>query len=277
LGEVADLCERVGADIEEVAHGMGLDHRIGTPFLRAGPGYGGSCFPKDTVALLGTAKRCDVALKIVETVVHVNAARKQAMVDRIVSACGGSVRGKSIALLGLAFKANTDDMREAPSLVIVSGLQKAGAKLRAYDPAARRQARRWLPELDTVADVYTCLDGADAAVIVTEWDEFKTLDLEKAKRALRSPVVIDLRNMYQPGDMASRGFTYISIGRSLQSTAAGEANARFEGARSLGNQMAARAGKKLRAHFADGNHARKGADQQVFARHGVRASDKPTN
>ncbi len=213
LGEIADLSERVGADVEEVARGMGLDRRIGMQFLRAGPGYGGSCFPKDTVALLSTAKSCGVPLKIVETVVGVNSARKRAMADRIIEACGGSVRGKAIALLGLSFKPNTDDMREAPSLAIVPALQKAGARLRAYDPAARSQARRWLPELKTVSDLQTCLDGADAAVIITEWDEFRELDLRRAKKLLRKPLIIDLRNMFEPSEMADRGISYFSIGR----------------------------------------------------------------
>ena len=213
INEMADLCERVGANVQEVARGMGLDRRIGSKFLHAGPGFGGSCFPKDTAALAAIAAAHGAPTRIVETVIAVNEARKRAMADKVIAACGGSVRGKKLAILGLTFKPNTDDMREAPSLVILPALAAQGADILAYDPVGMAEARRLMPELKTAADPYACLQDADAAVIITEWDEFRALDFDRMKAALRSPVLIDLRNIYKPAEMASRGFAYVSIGR----------------------------------------------------------------
>jgi UDPglucose 6-dehydrogenase len=213
INEMAELCEKVGANVQEVARGMGLDGRIGSKFLHAGPGYGGSCFPKDASALVAIGQRYGAPTRIVETVISVNSARKSAMVQKIVAACGGSVRGKRLAVLGLAFKPNTDDMREAPSLSILPVLAAEGADVRAYDPAATAEARKLLPEVTTEADPYACIEGADALVILTEWDQFRALDLDRVRSIMRNPVVVDLRNVYKPDDMATRGFTYVSIGR----------------------------------------------------------------
>jgi UDPglucose 6-dehydrogenase len=213
INEMADLCEQCGADVQEVARGMGLDRRIAGRFLHAGPGFGGSCFPKDTAALTAIGQRYGVPIRIVETVIGINDARKRAMADKVVAACGGSLQGKTVAVLGLTFKPNTDDMREAPSLVIVPALEALGARVRAHDPHGMVEARKLMPALETAPDPYSCLDGADAVVILTEWDQFRALDLDRVKRRLRSPVVIDLRNIYQPADMAERGFTYVSVGR----------------------------------------------------------------
>jgi UDPglucose 6-dehydrogenase len=213
INEMANLCEQCGADVQEVARGMGLDRRIAGKFLHAGPGFGGSCFPKDTAALMAIGQRYGAPIKIVETVIGVNDARKRAMADKIVAACGGSLRGKNIAVLGLTFKPNTDDMREAPSLVILPALAEQGASVRAYDPQGMAEARKLIPRLETAADPYSCLEGADAMVILTEWDQFRALDLGRVKRALKDPVVIDLRNIYAPADMAERGFIYVSVGR----------------------------------------------------------------
>jgi UDPglucose 6-dehydrogenase len=213
INEMAELCEKVGANVQEVARGMGLDGRIGSKFLHAGPGFGGSCFPKDTSALVAIGQRYGAPVRIVETVMSVNSARKSAMVQKIMAACGGSVRGKRLAVLGLAFKPNTDDMREAPSLSILPVLVAEGADVRAYDPAAITEAHKLLPEVTTEADPYACIEGADAMVILTEWDQFRALDLDRVRAMLRKPVVVDLRNVYRPADMAARGFTYISIGR----------------------------------------------------------------
>src|SRR6266481_5538261 len=213
INEMADLCEKVGANVQEVARGMGLDGRIGSKFLHAGPGFGGSCFPKDATALVAIGQRHGAAVRIVETVISVNGARKSAMVQKIVAACGGTVRGKRLAVLGLAFKPNTDDMREAPSLSILPVLVAEGADVRAYDPAAMAEARKLLPEVTTEADPYACIEGADAMVILTEWDQFRALDLDRVRAILRKPVVVDLRNVYKPADMVVRGFTYVSIGR----------------------------------------------------------------
>ena len=213
INEMAALCEKVGANIQDVARGMGLDRRIGSKFLHAGPGYGGSCFPKDATALTAIAAAHAAPSRIVETVIAVNEARKRAMADKIVAACGGSVRDKKLAILGLTFKPNTDDMREAPSLVILPALAAAGAALTAYDPAGMEEARRLMPELGTANDPYACVVGADAVVIITEWDEFRALDLERVKGAMRGAVLIDLRNIYKPAEISGRGFTYVSIGR----------------------------------------------------------------
>jgi UDPglucose 6-dehydrogenase len=213
INEIADLCEKVGANVQEVARGIGLDNRIGAKFLHAGPGYGGSCFPKDTMALIKTARDNAAAIRIVETVVAVNEERKRAMAHKVIAACGGQIRGKKIALLGLTFKPNTDDMREAPSLAIVSTLQEAGALIRAYDPEGMEQARAVLHKVDYCPDAYSCADGADALVIVTEWDAFRALDLARIKGLLREPLIVDLRNIYRPEEMRRRGFRYVSVGR----------------------------------------------------------------
>ena len=213
INEIADLCEKVDANVQEVARGIGLDNRIGSKFLHAGPGYGGSCFPKDTLALVKTGQDYEAPLRIVETVVSVNDQRKRAMARKVVAACGGSVRGKTIALLGLTFKPNTDDMREAPSLAIVTALQDAGAEVRAYDPEGMVQAEKLLENVAYAESAYACIKGADAMVIVTEWDEFRALDLERAKGLLRAPVLVDLRNIYRPETVHKLGFNYESVGR----------------------------------------------------------------
>ena len=213
INEMADLCEKVGANVQDVARGMGLDRRIGSKFLHAGPGFGGSCFPKDIAALVATGAQYDRPMTIVEAVMQKNASRRLVMTERIVTACGGSVAGKTLAVLGLTFKPNTDDMREAPSLVILPALAEQGAKVRAYDPAGMDEAKKLIPDMTTASDPYACMEGADALVILTEWDQFRALDLERVKKALRSPIVIDLRNIYKPADMAERGFQYTSVGR----------------------------------------------------------------
>jgi UDPglucose 6-dehydrogenase len=213
INEMANLCEQSGADVQEVARGMGLDRRIARQFLHAGPGFGGSCFPKDTEALIATGQRYGTPLRIVETVVAVNADRKSAMVGKILAACGGSLEGKTVAVLGLTFKPNTDDMREAPSLVIVPALMAHGAKVRAYDPHGMAEAGKLMPGLETATDPYACMDGADVLVILTEWDQFRALDLDRMKSSLKSPVVVDLRNIYRPADMTERGFVYCGVGR----------------------------------------------------------------
>jgi UDPglucose 6-dehydrogenase len=213
INEMADLCEQAGADVQEVARGIGLDNRIGRKFLNAGPGYGGSCFPKDTIALVKTAQDFGVPCRVVETVVAVNDQRKRAMARKVIAACGGSVRGLTIAVLGLTFKPNTDDMREAPSIALVVALQDAGAKIRAYDPEGMEQARSVLANVEYAENAYACAEGADALVIVTEWDAFRALDLDRVKPLLKRPVLVDLRNIYRPEDMTARGFTYVSVGR----------------------------------------------------------------
>jgi UDPglucose 6-dehydrogenase len=212
INEMADLCEKTGASIQDVARGIGLDNRIGTKFLHAGPGYGGSCFPKDTVALIKTAQDHDVPTRIVEAVVAVNEQRKRSMGRRVIDACGGSVRGKTIALLGLAFKPNTDDMRDAPSIAIVQALKDGGATITAFDPEAMGQAKAIGLDVNFATNAYDCVKDADALVIVTEWEAFRALDLKRIKAALKSPVVVDLRNIYRPDDMAKRGFVYRGIG-----------------------------------------------------------------
>ena len=213
INEIADLCEALGADVQDVARGIGLDNRIGRKFLHAGPGYGGSCFPKDTLALIRTAQEAGAPARIVETVEAVNKARKLRLAARVEQACGGLLTGKRIALLGLAFKPNTDDMRDAPSIDLVAGLLAAGARVSAYDPESMAQARPLMPGVDFHDDAYACAEGADALVIVTEWDAFRALDLARVKTALKAPVVVDLRNIYRPEDMRRRGFAYSSIGR----------------------------------------------------------------
>jgi len=213
INEIADLSEKVGADVQEVARGIGLDNRIGSKFLHAGPGFGGSCFPKDTRALIKIAQDYDVQLRIVEAVLGVNDNRKRAMARKVSSAVGASLRGKTIAVLGLTFKPDTDDMREAPSIPLVTGLLDMGAKVRAHDPVGMEQARKELPDIEYVDDPYACVKGADAMVVVTEWVQYRTLDLERLKQELKQPVVIDLRNIYRPEDMATHGFAYESVGR----------------------------------------------------------------
>ncbi|MGH7099530.1 MAG: UDP-glucose dehydrogenase family protein [Stellaceae bacterium] len=213
INEIADLCEAVGADVQDVAKGIGLDGRIGRKFLHAGPGFGGSCFPKDCRALVRTAREAERGLEIVETVVRVNDARKRAMADRIVTACGGSVAGKRLAVLGLTFKPNTDDMREAPSLAIVPALQAAGADIRAFDPEGMREAQKLLPDLLCVADPYAAMEAADALILLTEWNAFRALALDRVRGLLRTPLVIDLRNIYEPAQMVAAGLAYVSIGR----------------------------------------------------------------
>ena len=213
INEIADLCEQVDANVQEVARGIGLDNRIGTKFLHAGPGYGGSCFPKDTLALIKTAQDYGAPLRLIETTAAVNDQRKRAMARKVVAACGGSVRDKTIAILGLTFKPNTDDMREAPAISIIAALQDAGAVVHAYDPEGMEQARAVLQDVMLFDSAYGCLEGADALVIVTEWNEFRALDLKRAKTLLKSPIVVDLRNVYRGDEMARLGFSYTSVGR----------------------------------------------------------------
>ena len=213
INEMADLCEKVGANVQDVSKGIGLDNRIGKKFLHAGPGYGGSCFPKDTLALTKTANDYGSPVRIVDTVVQVNDARKKAMADRVIKAMGGSVSGKTIGVLGLAFKPNTDDMRDAPSLDIIPALQAAGARVKAYDPESMHEAGKMLSGVDFCDGPYHAVDGADAMVLITEWDQFRALDFDRLKKLLKTPTVVDLRNVYQPSDMKRRGFNYVSVGR----------------------------------------------------------------
>jgi UDPglucose 6-dehydrogenase len=213
INEIANLCEKTGANVQDVAKGMGLDGRIGSKFLHAGPGYGGSCFPKDTLALTQTGRLYNAPQTIVETVVSVNANRQAEMADRIIAACGGDVKGKKIGILGISFKPNTDDIRDAPSLVIIPALQKAGAKISAFDPEAMENASKVLPNVEWCKDPYDVPQDADALVIVTEWNEFRALDLDRIEAMMASPRLVDLRNIYKVPDMQSRGFHYVSIGR----------------------------------------------------------------
>ena len=213
INEIAELCEKIGADVQEVSRGIGLDNRIGTKFLHAGPGFGGSCFPKDAQALIKTAQDHAAPLRIVETVLAVNDVRKRAMARKVAAALGGNLRDKTIALLGLTFKPNTDDMREAPSIALVTALRDMGAKVRAYDPAGMEQAKLVLDGVTYCDGPYACAQGANALVIVTEWEQFRALDLDRLKRVMASPVLIDLRNIYRPDDLAKLGFIYDSIGR----------------------------------------------------------------
>ncbi|MEJ0044184.1 MAG: UDP-glucose/GDP-mannose dehydrogenase family protein [Rhizomicrobium sp.] len=211
INEMASLCEKVGADVQDVARGIGLDGRIGNKFLHAGPGFGGSCFPKDTLALLQTAQEAGAPSRLVEAVVAVNDARKLAMAEKIERAFSG-VKGKTIAVLGLTFKPNTDDMRDAPSLVIVPWLQKQGATIRAFDPQGAHEAQKLL-NIELCGDAYHAIDGADGVVILTEWNEFRALDTARMKALLKKPLMVDLRNIYNPAQMAAMGFTYVSVGR----------------------------------------------------------------
>ncbi len=213
INEIADLCEAVGANVQEVAKGIGLDNRIGRKFLNAGPGYGGSCFPKDTLALMKTARDNNAPIELIEATVRVNSARKQKMAQKIIEAVGGSVNGKTIAVLGLTFKPNTDDMRDAPALDIVPTLQAEGAKVRAFDPEGMNEAKHMLKDVQFATGPYDCVQNADAVVIITEWDQFRALDLDRIKDALKSPTVVDLRNIYRPDEMRAKGFKYVSVGR----------------------------------------------------------------
>jgi len=214
INEMADLCEKVGADVQQVAKGIGLDRRIGDKFLHPGPGYGGSCFPKDTLALLRIAEEAGAPTRLIEATVGINDARKDAMAGRVIAACGGSVRAKRIAVLGLTFKPLTDDMRESPALAIVPALIEAGASVVAYDPEGMANAKPMLPDaVEYAADAWAAIEGAEALVIVTEWNEFRALDLARVRAALRAPVFVDLRNIYRPAEMAAAGFAYHSIGR----------------------------------------------------------------
>ena len=213
INEMADLCEKVGANVQDVSKGIGLDNRIGKKFLHAGPGYGGSCFPKDTLALTKTANDYGSPVRIVDTVVQVNDARKKAMADRVIKAMGSDIKGKTIGVLGLAFKPNTDDMRDAPSLDIIPALQAAGARVKAYDPESMHEAGKMLSDVDFCDGPYHAVDGADAMVLITEWDQFRALDFDRLKKLLKTPTVVDLRNVYQPSDMKRRGFNYFSVGR----------------------------------------------------------------
>jgi UDPglucose 6-dehydrogenase len=220
INEMADLCEQVGADVQEVARGIGLDNRIGSKFLHAGPGYGGSCFPKDTLAVIKTAQDHASPLRIVETVAAVNERRKRAMARKVIAACGGNVRGKTIAVLGLTFKPNTDDMREAPSPSIITALQDAGARVRAHDPEGMEQARALLENVVFAADAYDCATAADAVVLVTEWDAYRARDLDALKQRVTAPVLIDLRNVYRPEELRRHGFRYVGVGRSVETDTA---------------------------------------------------------
>ncbi len=213
INEMADICEAAGANVQDVARGIGLDRRIGPKFLHAGPGYGGSCFPKDTLALVKTAQDFATPTRIVETVVSVNDQRKRAMARKVVAACGGSVRGRTIAVLGLTFKPNTDDMREAPSIAVIRALQDAGAKIRAFDPAGMENAPDVLDNVEYTADAYSCLKDADAMVLVTEWDMLRGLDPKTIRKHMKGNAVVDLRNVYDPARMKAEGLTYVSVGR----------------------------------------------------------------
>lgn len=213
INELADLCEVVGADVHDVARGIGLDGRIGRKFLHAGPGFGGSCFPKDTLALVRTGQSVGSPVRIVETVIDINENRKRRMAEKIVAACGGDVRGKTIAVLGLTFKPNTDDMRDAPSLVIVPALQEAGAAIRAFDPEGMNEAKKLLSGVAWCSCPYEAAAGADALTILTEWNEFRGLDIGQLKATMKRKLIVDLRNVYSPAEMAAHGIDYVSVGR----------------------------------------------------------------
>ncbi|MGH7011598.1 MAG: UDP-glucose dehydrogenase family protein, partial [Caulobacteraceae bacterium] len=212
INEMADLCEKLGTDVQQLARGVGLDKRIGPKFLHAGPGYGGSCFPKDTLALIRTARDAGSPVRLVEATARINAERKAAMAGRVAEVMGGELKGKTIGVLGLTYKPNTDDMRAAPSLEIVPGLKALGARIQAFDPEAR-EARQLLRDIDYMDGPYEAVTDADAVLILTEWDQFRALDLDRVRLLVRSPVLIDLRNIYRPEEVRGRGFTYFSLGR----------------------------------------------------------------
>ncbi len=216
INEVADLCEAVGADVQEVSRGIGLDNRIGPKFLHAGPGYGGSCFPKDTLALVQTAETVGVPMQIVGSVIAVNDRRKAQMADRVAEALGGDLAGKRVAVLGLTFKPNTDDMRDAPSLALIARLHEKGASVAAFDPVGLEHARAMLPEVEFAEDSYAAAAGADALVIVTEWDEFRALDLKRIAGSMRGTALVDLRNIYEPEEVIRAGLSYRGVGRGEQ-------------------------------------------------------------
>jgi UDPglucose 6-dehydrogenase len=215
INEVADLCEVLGADVQDVARGIGMDNRIGAKFLHPGPGYGGSCFPKDTLALVKTAQDAASPVRLIETTVAINDQRKRAMARKVIQACGGSVRGKTIGILGLTFKPNTDDMREAPSLAIIQALQDGGASVKAYDPVGMDNARGMIEDIEFVESAYAAAKDADALVIVTEWNAFRSMDLNRIRDTMAAPVLVDLRNVYRPQDIRAAGLRYYSIGRSV--------------------------------------------------------------
>ena len=223
INEMSDLCEKVGADVQVVARGMGLDGRIGAKFLHPGPGFGGSCFPKDTLALVRIAQSSGAPSRIIEAVVDVNEARKKAMAERIIAASGGSVAGKTVAVLGLTFKPNTDDMRASPSLEIIPALTRAGATVRVFDPEGMDEARRWLDGVVWCEGAYEAAHGADALAIVTEWNEFRALDLERLRSDMARPLVVDLRNVYDPREMVAAGIEYVSLGRPAAGVDPGQA------------------------------------------------------
>lgn len=213
INEIADLCEKVNVNVQDVARGIGLDGRIGGKFLHAGPGYGGSCFPKDTQALVAIGKKYNAPMRIVDTVIDINDKRKRSMADKVIAACGGSIKGKTVGVLGLTFKPETDDMRDSPSLEIVPALQAAGAIVRAFDPEGMDEARKLLKDLVWCEDAYDVAAGADVLVLVTEWNQFRALDLPRVKALLKQPLLVDLRNVYKPAEMQQAGFTYYSVGR----------------------------------------------------------------
>jgi UDPglucose 6-dehydrogenase len=213
INEIAELCENVDADVQEVARGIGLDHRIGTKFLHAGPGFGGSCFPKDAQALIKSAQDHGAPLRILDTVMAVNEVRKRAMARKVAAALGGNLREKTVALLGLTFKPNTDDMREAPSIALITALRDLGARIRAYDPAGMEQAKLVVDDIDYCDGPYSCAENADALVVVTEWEQFRALDFDRLKQVMARPVLIDLRNVYRPEELTRFGFIYHGIGR----------------------------------------------------------------
>ena len=213
INEIADLCEKTGANVQDVARGIGLDNRIGSKFLNAGPGYGGSCFPKDTLALVKTGQDYDSPLRLVETTVSINDQRKRAMGRRVIAACGGDVRGKTVGILGLTFKPNTDDMRDAPSIAIIQALHDAGARVKAFDPEGMEMARTMIDGLSYCSDAYEVAEGADCLVLVTEWNAFRSLDLTRLHGLMAQPRFIDLRNVYRRKEVEAHGFTYLSIGR----------------------------------------------------------------
>ena len=215
INEMADLCEKVGADVQDVSRGIGMDGRIGSKFLHAGPGYGGSCFPKDTLALLKTAEDYEAPTRIVEAVVAVNDSRKRAMGRKVIDALGGAetARGKKVAMLGLTFKPNTDDMRDSPAIAIALALADAGVEVAAYDPEGMELAAPLMPDVEMKTNAYAAIEGADATVIVTEWDAFRALDFERVKSLMTAPVLVDLRNIYDPAEVRAKGFAYSSVGR----------------------------------------------------------------
>ena len=223
INEIADICEEIGADVHDVAKGMGLDGRIGNKFLHPGPGYGGSCFPKDTLAFVRIARESGAPSYIVEAVVEINEKRKVRMAHKIDEACSGTVDGKRIAVLGVAFKPNTDDVRDSASLTIIPALQESGAAVHAYDPEAMDEAKQLLPGVEWCANAYAAMGGADVLVILTEWNEFRALDLARVKQLLASPVIVDLRNIYEPDAMAAAGFHYVSVGRATSEPVAADA------------------------------------------------------